>query len=162
VQKAGNAVHINVQLIGAAQDEHLWAESCNRTLDDIFGVEGEVAQAVVDALRARFLIFDIFSILGTPTTRSGFLGTRQNFLIKLRGCNNVSGLVALSQDGAPASSARTLDPDSLTLGVGAFGASFRYHDGSVDPRVIGAQLRSARSSKAACARPASGCASPRS
>jgi len=53
VQKAGNAVHINVQLIGAAQDEHLWAESYNRTLDDIFGVEGEVAQAVAEALNAK-------------------------------------------------------------------------------------------------------------
>ncbi len=52
VQKSGNAVHINVQLIGAAKDEHLWAESYNRTLDDIFGVEGEVAQAIADALKA--------------------------------------------------------------------------------------------------------------
>ena len=52
VQKAGNAVHINVQLIRAATDEHLWAESYNRTLDDIFGVEGEVAQAVAVALKA--------------------------------------------------------------------------------------------------------------
>ncbi|HEX3123016.1 MAG TPA: hypothetical protein VHQ21_06900, partial [Rhodanobacteraceae bacterium] len=52
VQKAGNAVHINVQLIRASTDEHLWAESYNRTLDDIFGVEGEVAQAVAEALKA--------------------------------------------------------------------------------------------------------------
>ncbi|HTI97015.1 MAG TPA: tetratricopeptide repeat protein [Rudaea sp.] len=52
VQKSGNAVHINVQLIGAAKDEHLWAESYNRTLDDVFGVEGEVAQAIADALKA--------------------------------------------------------------------------------------------------------------
>jgi TolB-like protein/thioredoxin-like negative regulator of GroEL len=52
VQKSGNAVHITVQLIGAAKDEHLWAESYNRTLEDIFGVEGEVAQAVADALKA--------------------------------------------------------------------------------------------------------------
>ena len=55
VQKAGNAVHINVQLIGAAKDEHLWAESYNRALDDIFGVEGEVAQAVADALNAKLM-----------------------------------------------------------------------------------------------------------
>jgi TolB-like protein/Tfp pilus assembly protein PilF len=53
VQKSGNAVHINVQLIRAASDEHLWAESYNRTLDDIFGVEGEVAQAVAEALNAK-------------------------------------------------------------------------------------------------------------
>jgi tetratricopeptide (TPR) repeat protein len=52
VQKSGNAVHINVQLIRAATDEHLWAESYDRTLENIFGVEGEVAQAVADALKA--------------------------------------------------------------------------------------------------------------
>ena len=52
VQKAGGAVHINLQLIRAATDEHLWAESYNRKLDDIFGVEGEVAQTVADTLKA--------------------------------------------------------------------------------------------------------------
>ena len=45
VQKIANRVHINVQLIRAATDEHLWAESYNRTLDDVFAVEGEVAFA---------------------------------------------------------------------------------------------------------------------
>jgi TolB-like protein len=53
VQKAGNAVHINVQLIRAATDEHLWAESYSRKLDDIFGVEGEVATAIAEALNAK-------------------------------------------------------------------------------------------------------------
>jgi TolB-like protein len=53
VQKAGNAVHINVQLIKAASDEHLWAESYNRTLNDVFAVEGEVASAIADQLNAR-------------------------------------------------------------------------------------------------------------
>jgi TolB-like protein len=46
VQKSGNAVHVSVQLIRVATDEHLWAESYNRKLDDIFGVEGEVAKAI--------------------------------------------------------------------------------------------------------------------
>jgi TolB-like protein len=53
VQKAGEAVHINVQLIRASTDEHLWAESYNRKLDDIFAVEGEVAGSIAEALRAR-------------------------------------------------------------------------------------------------------------
>jgi TolB-like protein/class 3 adenylate cyclase/Tfp pilus assembly protein PilF len=53
VQRAGNAVHINVQLIKAATDEHLWAESYNRKLDDIFGVEGEVATAIAETLNAK-------------------------------------------------------------------------------------------------------------
>jgi TolB-like protein/Tfp pilus assembly protein PilF len=53
VQKAGDAVHINVQLIRAATDDHVWAEVYNRKLDDIFGVEGEVAGAIADALNAK-------------------------------------------------------------------------------------------------------------
>ena len=53
VQKAGNAVHINVQLIKAGTDDHLWAESYDRKLDDIFGVEKEVAQNIAIALNAK-------------------------------------------------------------------------------------------------------------
>ncbi|HEY2711629.1 MAG TPA: hypothetical protein VGI60_03875 [Chthoniobacterales bacterium] len=53
VQKAGNAVHVNVQLIRAGTDEHLWAESYDRKLDDIFGVEKEVAQNIASALNAK-------------------------------------------------------------------------------------------------------------
>jgi TolB-like protein/class 3 adenylate cyclase/Tfp pilus assembly protein PilF len=53
VQKAGNAVHINVQLIKAATDAHLWAESYDRELQNIFGVEGEVAGKIAEALDAK-------------------------------------------------------------------------------------------------------------
>jgi TolB-like protein/Tfp pilus assembly protein PilF len=53
VQKAGNAVHINVQLIKAATDVHLWAESYDRELQNIFGVEGEVAGKIAEALDAK-------------------------------------------------------------------------------------------------------------
>jgi TolB-like protein/predicted Zn-dependent protease len=53
VQRVANAVHVNVQLIRAATDEHLWAESYNRKLDDVFGVEGEVANAIADQLNAK-------------------------------------------------------------------------------------------------------------
>jgi TolB-like protein/Tfp pilus assembly protein PilF len=52
VQKAGNRVRINVQLIRAIGDEHLWAETYDRTLDDVFGVQGEVAGAIADKLGA--------------------------------------------------------------------------------------------------------------
>ena len=53
VQKSGNAVHINVQLIKAATDEHVWAESYDRELQNIFGVEGEVAGKIAEALDAK-------------------------------------------------------------------------------------------------------------
>jgi TolB-like protein/Tfp pilus assembly protein PilF len=53
VQRAGDRVHINAQLIRAATDEHLWAESYDRKLENIFSVEAEVAAAVAEALRAK-------------------------------------------------------------------------------------------------------------
>ncbi len=53
VQRAADSVHINVQLIRAATDEHLWAETYNRKLDDIFGVEAEVANTIADQLNAK-------------------------------------------------------------------------------------------------------------
>jgi TolB-like protein/regulator of sirC expression with transglutaminase-like and TPR domain len=53
VQKIANAVHVNVQLIRAAGDDHLWAESYDRNLVDIFAVEREVAQSIAAALNAK-------------------------------------------------------------------------------------------------------------
>ena len=51
VQKAGDQVHVNAQLIRAATNEHLWAESYDRKLENIFGVEAEIATAVAGALK---------------------------------------------------------------------------------------------------------------
>lgn len=53
VQKSGDAVRINVQLIRAADDSHVWADTFDRKLTDIFLVESEVAKAIADQLRAR-------------------------------------------------------------------------------------------------------------
>jgi len=53
VQKVGDAVHVNVQLINAGTDAHLWAESYDRTLENIFGVEVEIAQTVAETLKAK-------------------------------------------------------------------------------------------------------------
>ena len=53
VQKAGNAVRVNVQLIHAGTDTHLWAETYDRELTDIFAVESEIAKAVAENLNAR-------------------------------------------------------------------------------------------------------------
>jgi TolB-like protein/Tfp pilus assembly protein PilF len=52
VQKSGDRVHINVQLIQADTDAHLWAQSYDRQLIDIFGVEAEVAKSIADSLQA--------------------------------------------------------------------------------------------------------------
>jgi TolB-like protein/Tfp pilus assembly protein PilF len=53
VQRAGNAVRVTVQLIKAATDEHLWAETYDRKLDDIFAVESEVAQSIASSLQVE-------------------------------------------------------------------------------------------------------------
>jgi len=53
VQKANDAVRVNVQLIKAANDSHLWADTYDRRLTDIFSVESEVAKAIADQLRAK-------------------------------------------------------------------------------------------------------------
>ncbi|MGH8214431.1 MAG: hypothetical protein ACREPZ_01855, partial [Rhodanobacteraceae bacterium] len=53
VQKAGDQVLVNVQLIDARSDNHIWAQSYTRTLDNVFGVEGEVAGQIAQALKAK-------------------------------------------------------------------------------------------------------------
>jgi len=67
VQKARDAVHVNVQLIRAATDDHLWAESYDRKLDDIFGVEKEVAQNIAAALNAKLTGAEEQAIAQKPT-----------------------------------------------------------------------------------------------
>jgi TolB-like protein/predicted Zn-dependent protease len=70
VQKISNAAHINVQLIHAATDEHLWAESYNRKLDDVFGVEGEVAGAIAEQLSAKLSGSEKQELAARPTNNS--------------------------------------------------------------------------------------------
>jgi TolB-like protein/class 3 adenylate cyclase/Tfp pilus assembly protein PilF len=67
VQKVANAVHVNVQLIRAATAEHLWAESYNRKLDDVFEVEGEVASAIAEQLNAKLSGAEQKAVAEKPT-----------------------------------------------------------------------------------------------
>ncbi len=67
VQKIANAVHVNVQLIRAANDEHVWAESYNRKLDDVFGVEGEVASTIAEQLNAKLSGAEQKAVAEKPT-----------------------------------------------------------------------------------------------
>ena len=67
VQKIANAVHVNVQLIRAATDEHVWAESYNRKLDDVFAVEGEVASAIAEQLSAKLSGNEQKAVTAKPT-----------------------------------------------------------------------------------------------
>jgi TolB-like protein/class 3 adenylate cyclase len=67
VQKSGDAVRVNVQLIKAASDSHLWADTFDRKLTDIFSVETEVAKAIADQLRAKLTGQEEQVIAAKPT-----------------------------------------------------------------------------------------------
>jgi len=53
IRKSGNRLRVSVQLIDAVKDRHLWAESYDRNLDDVFAIQSDIAGRVADALRAR-------------------------------------------------------------------------------------------------------------
>ena len=67
VQKTNDQVRVNVQLIRAANDSHLWAETFDRKLTDIFSVESEVAKAIADQLQAKLTGQEEQVIAARPT-----------------------------------------------------------------------------------------------
>jgi serine/threonine protein kinase/tetratricopeptide (TPR) repeat protein len=67
VQKTNDQVRVSVQLIRAANDSHLWAETFDRRLTDIFSVESEVAKAIADQLRVKLTGQEEQVIAATPT-----------------------------------------------------------------------------------------------
>jgi TolB-like protein/Tfp pilus assembly protein PilF len=67
VQKANDQVRVNVQLINAMTDAHLWADTFDRKLTDIFAVESEIAKTIADTLKAKLTGSEKSSITKTPT-----------------------------------------------------------------------------------------------
>jgi TolB-like protein/Flp pilus assembly protein TadD len=67
VQKAGDKVRVNVQLLDARIDAHLWAKSYDRELKDVFAVESEVAQEIADTLRAKLSPRQSDALVTAPT-----------------------------------------------------------------------------------------------
>lgn len=67
VQRAADKVRVNVQLIDARADTHLWAKSYDREVEDIFAVESEVSQEVADALQARLSSAEADKLTAAPT-----------------------------------------------------------------------------------------------
>ena len=67
VQKVGNSVRINVQLIRAASDTHLWAEIYDRKLDDIFSIQSEVTSAIAKQLQATLTATEQRDVAAKPT-----------------------------------------------------------------------------------------------
>ncbi|MFZ0915417.1 MAG: protein kinase [Candidatus Udaeobacter sp.] len=67
VQKSADAVRVNVQLIKAANDSHVWSDTFDRKLTDVFSVESEVAKAIADQLQAKLTGQEQEVIAAKPT-----------------------------------------------------------------------------------------------
>src|SRR5207245_846983 len=67
VQKSGEAVRVNVQLIKASNDSHLWADTFDRKLTDVFAVESEIAKSIADTLKAKLTDSEEHAISARPT-----------------------------------------------------------------------------------------------
>src|ERR1700738_5197221 len=67
VRRAGNRVRINVQLIDATTDEHLWASDYDRDLTDVFAIQTDLAQKISEALQAKLSPAEKAQIQNKPT-----------------------------------------------------------------------------------------------
>jgi TolB-like protein len=70
VQKVANQVRVNAQLINAQTDSHLWAESYDRELIDVFGVESEIAKGIAESLQAKLTSHEEQALTAKPTNNS--------------------------------------------------------------------------------------------
>src|SRR6202045_1702642 len=70
VQRAADQVRVNVQLISAQNDSHLWADKYDRKLADIFAVESEVATKIAETLQAKLTGAEQHAIVARPTENS--------------------------------------------------------------------------------------------
>ena len=68
VQRAGNKVRVNAQLIDARNDAHLWAQTYDRDLADVFAIQSEIAKAIADQLQAKISPGEKAAIEKQPTT----------------------------------------------------------------------------------------------
>ena len=67
VQKAGDRVRVIVQLIDAGSDNHVWSETYDRELKDVFGVQSEIAQSIATAMKAKLSPSETHSLGESPT-----------------------------------------------------------------------------------------------
>jgi serine/threonine protein kinase/tetratricopeptide (TPR) repeat protein len=68
VQRLGNRVRVNAQLVDTRTDAHLWAQSYDRDLADVFAIESEIARTIADQLKAKLSSSEKAAIAQAPTT----------------------------------------------------------------------------------------------
>jgi TolB-like protein/Tfp pilus assembly protein PilF len=133
VRTSGNRVRITAQLIEARSDSHLWSESYDRELDDIFAVQDEIAAAISEAMKVT-LMPDVETVMqpmnretAKPAAYDAYLQARE--LVHLRGKENLEQAVShlerslrLDNDFAPAHAQLAIATTLLVDHPAAYGA----------------------------------------
>ncbi len=103
IQRTADAVRVNVQLIRGATDTHLWADTFDRQLTDIFGVESEIAKTIAETLRAKLSGSEQNAITARPTenTDAYQLYLRGRFFWNKRTGQNLTQTTRLPMWGSP-------------------------------------------------------------
>ena len=68
VQRTGNRVRVNAQLVDARTDRHLWAQTYDRDLADVFAIQSEIAKTIADQLQAKLSPREKNAIERPPTS----------------------------------------------------------------------------------------------
>ncbi len=102
VQRTADRVHVNVQLIKAASDAHLWAEAYDRKLTDIFAVESEIAKTIAETLQTKLTGSERNAIAAQPTenTEAHQLYLRGRYLWNRRTGENLKKALAYFEQAA--------------------------------------------------------------
>jgi TolB-like protein/Flp pilus assembly protein TadD len=109
VRRAGNRVRVNVQLIDATTDEHLWANDYDRDLTDVFAIQTDLAQKISEALQAKLSPMEKARIANKPTQNSeAYLAFVQGHDLQ---SSSYEDLAKLKQGEEAYARAITLDPD---------------------------------------------------
>jgi TolB-like protein len=131
VRKSGNKIRITAQLIRAADSAHLWSETYDRSLDDIFAVQDEIAGAIVQALQIRLTG-------GTLSRREGGTQNLEAYQLYLRAMSALDQNTKASLDAAGEylEQAIKLDPNygRAWLGLAAY-VNWKTDNGVLDPNV---------------------------
>ncbi|HXY56473.1 MAG TPA: tetratricopeptide repeat protein, partial [Nitrososphaerales archaeon] len=98
IRKAGNKLRVSVQMIDAVKDRHLWAESYDRNLDDVFAIQSDIASRVAEALRARMAKESPRSVGETDNIEAYTAFLRAKQLLNEGTRTQISDAVGLLQD----------------------------------------------------------------
>ncbi len=129
VRTAGNRIRINTQLINVRDGYHLWAERFDRLLEDIFDLQNEVSQKIVDALKISLTESERELLTQKPTDdlRAYDFYMRGRELLYLKGRGNTESAIEMFQNAV------TIDPNFASSYAGlaeAYSSMYEWYDGN--------------------------------